>query len=398
MKDGFWVDKDLWNAADKLNWATRKLAITLRGIAGASNLVIKTNAELATESRLDPRTVRKGLRLLSLWRGNGDQPFLTRDDRIHLRPLKNAFIAYSRKLWNSRLPEDIKDIWGFIEASWSRDGTKRVCKFGNREAKKCVPSIEQTCLVIARSKVRRIRRINLILELFKKAGVLIQVPTKRQIMAVKTNPAEMANWVELHNPSETVDETKFETDKAAEGNTHGHHCKIHADTIANTRGHHHEIHADTTNRKLPSNLPFRTSKTNRSAPASQEREADPYQEFRDIERQHSLGPSSLPDSILLVNIERQLGITIPEFKALVARMDLTSMKKRSIATLLSGKFLEAIQDRLNKRRREQARLEWQRRTEPPDLPEPQAPESTLPPITRVVHPDLIDDLVKALEL
>ncbi len=160
----FAIEAELWQPPGTLklkDWQ-RRIAIYLRKCSGVDDgdetrplLVLRSNDRIAADTGLSLNKVEKTINRLRCWPTPND-PFIREHNgsEITLRPLPTKFVRCPVWLWESPLPEDLKDVFLFIRSRF-RGKTPQgeelfTCSLWGRKQ----PSIERCCYVKGKRKGR----------------------------------------------------------------------------------------------------------------------------------------------------------------------------------------------------------------------------------------------------
>ena len=201
----FPVDAELWQTPrskrTKLTWFTRRVAIYLRYRADRKEeTVLASVPRIAADTQLSENKVKLSLKELSRWPSRRRRFILKHhksDNKIILRPAPTPFVRCHRWLWESALPEDLKDILLFIRSRFTgkaEDGTELFdCnRFGQKQ-----PSILHCCYVKGTDFQARRGRLQKIIKLLSRSGLMV-------VKARSTRQKTMVVALCDESPSRTV--------------------------------------------------------------------------------------------------------------------------------------------------------------------------------------------------
>ena len=174
----FPVDAELWQepGPHKLPWYARRVAVYLRSRADREDeLVLTSTQRIVADTKLSGKKVRLSLEQLKTWpsrRQRFIRSYQPKYNRITLRPLPIPFVRCYRWLWESPLPDDLKDIILFVRSRFAgktNDGQELFdC---NRQGRR-QPSILRCCYLRGTDFRGRERRLLNMVRWLEQSGMM----------------------------------------------------------------------------------------------------------------------------------------------------------------------------------------------------------------------------------
>jgi len=191
----FPLDAELWQTPGphKLPWYVRKVAVYLRSRADLKDHVVLASIQrIAADTGLSRDKVKLSLDRLRTWPSRRQRfvhSYHLKDNRIVLRPFpfqgkgSVPFVRCYRWLWESPLPDDLKDILLFIRSRFTKkaiDGRELFdCNCYGREQ----PSILRCCYLKGRHSQARLRRLLNMVRWLEQTGLMVVSPKVSKVLS-----------------------------------------------------------------------------------------------------------------------------------------------------------------------------------------------------------------------